>query len=83
MNTNKIAAEELRKSINELRERLFEGLISSLSELDEFFDKHVKSGRIDPSYKSQYKDLLDRFKQQLDEFCEKVELLNLNDIAKA
>ena len=33
MNTNKIAAEELRKSINDLRERLFGGLKKSLDEL--------------------------------------------------
>ena len=30
MNTNKIAEEELRKSINDLRERLFGGLKKSL-----------------------------------------------------
>lgn len=76
MNTNKIAAEELRKSINDLRERLFGGLKNSLDELDDFFDKHVKSGRIDSGYDSQYERLLDEFKEQLDEFCQKIENIN-------
>ena len=81
MNTNKIAAEELRKSINDLRERLFGGLKKSLDELDEFFEKHVKSGRIDPGYESQYKSLLDDFKEQLDDFCQKSKNINFHDMA--
>lgn len=71
MNTNEIASEELKKSINELRERLFGGLKKSLDELDDFFDEHVKSGIIDPGYKSQYEYLLDEFKKQLDDFCQR------------
>ena len=81
MNTNKIAAEELRESINDLRERLFGGLKRSLDELDDFFDKHVKSGRIDPGYESQYKSLLDDFKEQFDDFCQKSKNINFHDMA--
>lgn len=71
MNTNEITSEELKKSINELRERLFGGLKNSLDELDEFFKKHIKSGRIDPGYESQYEGLLDELKKQLDDFCQR------------
>ena len=71
MNTNEITSEELKKSINELRERLFGGLKNSIDELDEFFKRHIKSGRIDPGYESQYEGLLDEFKKQLDDFCQR------------
>ena len=76
MNTNEIASEELTKFINELRERLFGGLKSSLDDLDEFFKKHVKSGRIEPGYEPLYKKLLDGFKKQLEDFCQKVKTMN-------
>ena len=76
MNTNEIASEDLKKFINELRERLFGEVISSLNELDDFFDKHVKSGIIDPAYKTQYEDLLDKLKKQLDDFCQKIKSMN-------
>ena len=69
MNTNKIVTEELREVINEIRDSLFKGLSNSLNELDVFFNNHVKLGRIDPGYESQYEELLDRFRKQLDEFC--------------
>ena len=73
MNTNAKATEELRKAIHTLRESLFKGLTSSLDELDEFFKEHVKSGRIDSGYESKYEELLDEFKEQLNEFCHKIE----------
>lgn len=71
MNTNEMTSEELKKTINELRERLFGGLKKSLEELDEFFNKHIKSGQIDPGYELQYERLLNEFKKQLDEFRKK------------
>lgn len=76
MNTNEIVSEELKKSINELRNRLFGGLRKSLEELDDFFEKHVKSGRIEQGYESQYERLLDEFKEQLDDFRRKCNNIN-------
>ena len=71
MNTNEFASEELKNSINELRDSLFGGLKNSLEGLDDFFKKHVNSGRIDPGYELQYEGLLDEFKKQLDDFCQR------------
>lgn len=74
---NEKVSDELKKSINDLRESLFGGLQSSLNELDKFFDKHVESGRIEPGYESQYERLLDEFKKQLDDFCQKCKNIGL------
>ena len=81
MDTDATVRKELREDINGLRERLFGGLKSSLEKLDDFFDKHVKSGRIDPGYESQYKSLLDDFKEQFDDFCQKSKNINFHDMA--